>query len=243
MVAHKDIFSDTEVLRDNIYLIQQFYIDKVKSRYEEIKYCLKRNAELGMFKKIILLNEKIYSAEELGVSEEVLKTSIEQININKRMFFSDIFRNINKLQLKGYIMFSNSDIFYDNSIQNIFRSFLSLKKIFFALTRYEYKKGENLSNCKMCEVKRRSQDTWIFHTNISIGQDIIKKTRFQLGKLRCDTVLAGTFKRQKFIVTNPVFDIKTYHFHTSEIRNYIKNKEDHVHGRGSVVDLLYRRRR
>ena len=49
-----------------IYLVQQFFIHSNKERFKEIKYCLKQNIQLHFFEKIILLNEKIYSKEELG---------------------------------------------------------------------------------------------------------------------------------------------------------------------------------
>ena len=52
---------------EEIYLFQQFFIHPEEEHREEIRDCLRRNIGLGIFKKIYLLNERIYTKEELGV--------------------------------------------------------------------------------------------------------------------------------------------------------------------------------
>ena len=63
----------------NIVLIQQFYIPKIKYRYNEVKEVLKRNVENKYINKIILLNEQIYTGKELGIESN----KIQQINLQK----------------------------------------------------------------------------------------------------------------------------------------------------------------
>ena len=53
-------------INDPIYLIQQYYIPIDKTRCEEIKKCLLYNCGNNAINKIILLNERIYTSEELG---------------------------------------------------------------------------------------------------------------------------------------------------------------------------------
>ena len=105
-------------IENPIYLIQQFYISNNKNRLKEIQICLKLNIKIKIFTKIILLNEKIYSKEELNLNEEEMKNII-QINTGHRLMYSDIFWCVEKLKLNGYIVFANSDIFYDLSLIHI----------------------------------------------------------------------------------------------------------------------------
>ena len=46
---------------ENIYLIYQYFVPSCEKRKKEINYCLKKNYNNENFKKIFLLNEKIYS--------------------------------------------------------------------------------------------------------------------------------------------------------------------------------------
>ena len=50
---------------DKIIYITQFYIPENIDRYNEIKYCLNKNYNNKYIDKIYLLNEKIYTDEEL----------------------------------------------------------------------------------------------------------------------------------------------------------------------------------
>ena len=81
MVTFLEVSPKTQLTKnkcqDNIYLFSQFFVHKDEKRNEEIKFCLKKNVENKFIYKIILLNEKIYSEEELGVSSE----KILQINL------------------------------------------------------------------------------------------------------------------------------------------------------------------
>ena len=98
----KDIYSEKDYNDDPIFLINQFFIHKNKERNKEIKFCLKRN--INNFNKIYLLNERIYSNEELGLEKEDMN-NIEQITINKRLTYKDFFDFIKKLNIKGYYVF------------------------------------------------------------------------------------------------------------------------------------------
>ena len=133
----RDIYQKEDYNDDPIFLITQFFIQKEEKRREEIKVCLKRN--INKFKKIFLLNERIYSNEELGVEKEDM-VNIEQINIDKRLTYKYFFDFIKKLNIKGYYVLSNSDIFFDDTINNLRKTTLSEVKSFRALLRFEYNK-------------------------------------------------------------------------------------------------------
>ena len=71
---------------DNIYLIYQFFIHPNTKRNKEIQLALQINIKNTLIDKIYLLNEKIYTCDELGISQNDMK-KIEQININKRILY------------------------------------------------------------------------------------------------------------------------------------------------------------
>ena len=52
--------------QSKIYLLYQYFKPNDKLRFKEIIYCLKKNIENPFIDKIFLLNEKIYSKNDLG---------------------------------------------------------------------------------------------------------------------------------------------------------------------------------
>ena len=99
----------------HINVIMQFYIDNNNARQLEIQQCLFLNCNNNSIDKIYLLNERYYSDYELGITSN----KIIQININKRLSFECIFNSIQEYNIDGYIIISNSDIFFDKSIENV----------------------------------------------------------------------------------------------------------------------------
>ena len=180
---NNDKLKDNTYNEDPIYLFQQFFIHSNKERYSEIKECLRRNILLGLFKKIYLFNERIYTNSELGLNNDEMK-QIEQINIGMRMNFSICFQKIKQLNIKGYIVLSNSDIFFDKTVVNVRRSCLSETKSLYALLRFEYLNQEKLGFCKLFTYTNRnipredSQDVWIYHTNFTPNENSIDYYNF-----------------------------------------------------------------
>ena len=101
-----------------IILVYQFFIHSDKQRNNEIKQCLKFNIANRNISKIILPNERIFTHEELGIKSN----KIIQVDIKRRLKFSDIFELVDKMKLKGYIITCNADIFFNNTLTNIYSS-------------------------------------------------------------------------------------------------------------------------
>ena len=96
--------------------MMQYFVPKDNNRLKEIQFCLKKCMDNKYIDKIILINEKKYSNEELGFSEEYAnkkENKLEQIINEKRLNFKDIFDHIESLSLNGFVVFCNSDIFSD----------------------------------------------------------------------------------------------------------------------------------
>ena len=211
-----DVISETKHNNDNIYLFIQFYIDNNINRYNEIKDTLKKNIKLNIFTNIILLNEKIYTNEELGLTNEEMKT-IKQIDVKKRLTYAIVILVIKlyKKYINGYIVIANNDILFDNSLLNIRHTSLSKKSGLYALSRFEYSKIEDQNNLELYKLdagSSMSQDTWIFHTNFVPLN--FKLFDFELGRLGCDNRIAYLFWKSGYTVYNEPYIIKTYHIHS-----------------------------
>jgi hypothetical protein len=226
---NKDTITKIPHNNDDIYLINQFYMDIDKTRLQETRMTLKLNISLRLFKNIYLLNEKIYTQEELDLPK-IEMSNIEQINIKKRLTYSDVFKFVKSYNLNGYIVIANSDIFFDKSIINVRNTSLSKKKAFYALSRFEYFKqyGNKLNLCKLVTNTYWTQDVWIFHTDFLINPEQIKLCDFQFGKVGCDNKIAYLFYSFGFTVYNEPYIIKTYHNHSEQYRNQKEREKERI---------------
>ena len=129
--------SISEYNPEPIHLFQQFFIHNDADRQKEIELCLKKNVENNFIDKIYLLNERIYKEDELKVSSK----KIIQKKIKTRLTYKKLFNYIHKKNINGYIVFSNSDIFLDDTINKIRKTEFHKKKNFIGLLRYDYGKG------------------------------------------------------------------------------------------------------
>ena len=243
---------------NNIYLFQQFYISNNKLRYNETKYCLMKNYNNKYISKIYLLNEKIYTNKELGISDNTNVLNINnlhnntkntdlsnnlnitknlennkiiQVNINKRLMFKDVIDYVKNNNIEGYIIISNSDIYYNETLLNIYRFNLKNKRAALCQLRIELK--TNLFKIK--PYASTSQDTWIYHTNNKINTD--KYFISYLGVSSCDGYMTYCLRKENFKLYNFPNLIKCFHVHReagrdSPLRNTkIKNFDYRLKGK------------
>lgn len=203
----------------NINLFQQFYINKIDERQNEIRKTLLYNCNNNLINKIYLLNERIYTDEELGVKSDKIK----QIVIDKRMTYQDVFTFVENNNIDGYIIISNSDIFFDKSIKNIQKCQVIKDKKVYCLNRFNFD-SKNLSGLDLDLSGRPDcQDVWIYHSkfnNILFNKDIFD---IELGIPGCDNKIIYLFKLLGFNCYNEPEIIKSYHFHKIMTRNYDQN--------------------
>jgi hypothetical protein len=215
----------TRQCEDKIILITQFFIHKDSQRNYEIKYCLQKNCDNHLIDTIYLLNERIYTPEELGVSNT---TKIIQINIQNRIRFKTLFDEIETQNMNGIIIAVNSDIMLDDSIEKIKYSTVFLpshKKTMITLLRYEYTDDyvpfdTNCSQSKLFGPRGDSQDTWIIHSRNNIPKQYRNLFDFQFGIPGCDNKCVFLFHFLGYDVYNDPLVVKTYHFHKSKQRDY-----------------------
>lgn len=208
--------SDYGIINNKINIFCQFFINPNKERHNEIIFCLLQNVQNNHVDKIYLLNERIYTENELG---GISSHKIIQVNINKRLTYKDVFNYVDKNNINGFFCIINSDIFFDETLKHLHLTNLSQEKYMFSQLRFEF--DNKTKNTYINETINCSQDTWIFHTNFI--KDIINNIELfniDLGKSGCDNKLLYFLNMIGFKIINHPYFIKTYHYHSSQIRNY-----------------------
>ena len=210
--------ADAPNIQDNeIHVFTQFFVHRKDTRNEELRYCLKENQANPFVYKIHLLNERLYTLKEMGLSTN---DKIHQENIGKRLSFQSVFQYIRENKIKGYCVMMNSDIFLDESIKYIITSTLHEKKQMMALLRYEFDIKKNKEHATIFGPRGDSQDTWIFHTSQNIKMSQEKAFTFDFGRPGCDNKIVYILSILGYQVINDPRIIKTYHFHRSIMRDY-----------------------
>jgi hypothetical protein len=199
-----------------INLFTQYYLDSNSERQNELFYCLIRNT-LNNFKSIVVLVEN----DEV---EEIIKkhfSTCQPINIGKRASFNDYFSIMGKDEYYNDInVMSNSDIFFDNL--DIIKDYIANvpKNTCLALSRYDYHSDTNI----VPFLRADSQDTWIFKGNPKVRTEL----EYGMGIAGCDNKLAYDIQAHGYNLLNPSYTIKTFHLHTSNIRNYLNDKNEPI---------------
>ena len=200
-----------------LWWVTQFYTTEKKRRVRELKRCLEVNTASPLIDKIILLNERV---EDFAGHDK-----IEEIVIGKRLTYDEVFKRIADFPDDVMVAFANADICIDDATWTNLWS-VNLENKFLAMLRYDVPGSDDIKDAKLFGPRPDSQDTWVIRAADvkSRGSDIWKNLEFKFGHMGCDNAIALEMLRQKFLVINPSLTIKTWHFHSSEVRNY--NEKD-----------------
>jgi len=218
-IMHSPITTKWEEKKDKIILLTQFYISGNQPRHAEILKCLEFNLENRLIDVVYLITERDYSDEEMNISNSPYKSKVIQVNIGRRMKYSDAFDIIETKSISGYIIIANSDIFFDSTLENLYTSGLRANKKLFSQLRFNYT-DTDLSACSIFGPRGDSQDSWIFHSDYNIIKSHRKIFNFQLGIPACDNHIIYLFMILGYKVHNEPYLIRTYHNHQTEVRTY-----------------------
>jgi hypothetical protein len=203
-----------------LWLVQQYYKPSVARRRKEIDACLKANVENPLIDRIVLLNE------EACLPAPFKTVKVEERVLGKRLTYADVFRLIAEAAPPGAIVaFANSDVFLDTSSTRLLWS-ADLTNKFLALLRWDVEGTDEaaLAAAKLFGPRPDSQDCWI------VAADSVRAAfkddasfaglDFPFGQGGCDNAITLELLRRKFVVANPALTLRTYHYHTSAVRNY-----------------------
>ena len=205
----------SDVNNDKVNLFIQFFIPQSHVRRNEINTCLKNNVKNPFISRIYLMNERIYTDQELGSSSD----KIIQVVTPRRMNYSDVFNYCDSIKITGYIIIANADIFFNITLGNIFKSDIHLKPIMMAQMRYEY--SHSPLKIKLYEnITGGSQDAWIYHSDFNNRLANNAAFNFMLGMPGCDNHITYLFKLLNFKLINDPAAIMCFHYHSSNIRTY-----------------------
>lgn len=229
-----------------IHVFTQFFIHRSHVRNAEIQECLRRNTLNPNITKIHLINERIYTTEELGNNTSSKICQI--VTTGKRLKYQDVFSYIRKHNIIGFHVITNSDIFFDDSLGNLGISEISEQKKMFALLRYEYTPQPTIKDITPSHTKDftifpsdvtifgprfDSQDTWIFHSKFPITEKQERAFNYEFGKPGCDNKIAYLISILGYEILNDPTFIKTYHYHTEQKRDY--NAKDVIPNPWAIV--------
>lgn len=192
-----------------MWLIQQYFKSNTARRTREIQSCLSRNLACDFIDTVLLLNECVYP--ELA-SHPKLQTSV----IGHRLTYYDVLKTIQEVVPEGdYVIFANSDMYFDTSLSACWRVGMGEKSIFIALLRWEETTGQ------LFGPRSDSQDAWIVARDTVMRMSISEEVfGFPFGKSGCDNALALAMMQNRCLVANPALTIRSWHVHASNVRTY-----------------------
>ena len=162
-----------------------------------------------LFSKIVIINETNQKIDIIDESDQLIVV----VNTDKRYTFNDFFLYSNQHTSDETInILINSDIVIGEQFDTISLT----EKQAICLSRHEIL-DENKYGVV---VGGGSHDCWVWKGTIV---DIIGN--FQMGKQHCDGILANELHVNGYILKNPLYDMKIYHLHISNVRNYTFAKD------------------
>lgn len=205
----------------DITLFQQFYIPDSQERRDEVNSALYLNANNASISRIVLLTERFFTPDELGIGED--HTKVVQEVIGHRMRFSDVWDYIENNGIKGYVAVAHADIFFDRSIEECRSAMLHTTPCVVALTRHEYSssaEGQLDASPLFSRCPERCQDSWIWHTEGMKTPSAKKRQVFDIpiGILTAGSGNAYLFGMAGATLYNDPKRIRTYHMHQSGFR-------------------------
>ena len=206
----------TGIRPNQTWVFTQFFKHANAARFAEIKECLARNCACPYVDKIVLINEKDFSAEFKDIPGSA---KIQQVITGRRLTYADFLEYVHDdVPNDVFVALCNADIYFGDSLADLHKINMSDRML--GLLRWD---TDAQGDSKIFGPRADSQDTWIFLSNsIKSRKWDYSKFKFQLGQAGCDNAFAGHILRQKFLISNPAVSFKTFHLHNTNIRNYSK---------------------
>jgi len=200
----------------NTNLFVNFYHDKKLARQKELEACIFSNIENPELNNItIIIEDKdIYRLQKfLHSIKSCNLRKISLTSMGKRPSFNDYFK-LTEGHPDDINIISNTDIILDTESLKKLKKW-NWKNYCLALSRWDFTSKLRDPKSAILFNRADSQDTWILKG--SFPQ--IKNFCYGMGVPGVDNSLAHHLSN-KYDIINPSLDIKTYHFHLTNSRNY-----------------------
>jgi hypothetical protein len=206
----------------SINLFVNFYVDRSPERQAELLFCLAENLRNKEIDKVHVILDELHIPHFTDFlkqhnfwKNEYFMIKLQLIKSDKRPSYNEYFQLTRTYSIPDDInMIANTDIFFDTESLMTLRKWKWKPNTCFALCRWDLKNLDP-KNAKFFD-RPDSQDVWITKG----GFKNIAGAEFTLGIAGCDNKIASLLSSY-YTVLNPSLDIKTYHLHLSDIRNYI----------------------
>ncbi|MDG1373261.1 MAG: exostosin family protein [Paracoccaceae bacterium] len=213
-----------ETAPNAINLFLPYYTPKDRDRADELRHCLERNLDSGLFARIILLVD-----DDTALLRPDRRLSI--LRLDRRPTYLDWVQE-SRRRCPGQIsILANSDIYFDDSVGLLLDLFEHQPDAFVALSRFD-KAGDVFTPHSD---PHWSQDTWAFLPREDDDGMHDKQFDIPLGAPRCDNKIAYVFATQGYSVFNPFPYIRSIHVHETNLRYYSKKGDRRVIGGMAMV--------
>ena len=201
-----------------LWLITQYYNPSQTKRRREVTACLQANLANPLVDRVILLNESA------GLVQPSAHPKITEVVIGHRLAYADVLRWIADQPEDAIVAFANADIFLDTETTKLLWS-VDLADKFLALLRWEVTGTDEAARAaaKLFGPRPDSQDTWVVDAasvRRAFPDGVPPSFEIPFGKGGCDNAITVEMLRKKFQVANPAVNLRTFHYHTSQVRTY-----------------------
>ncbi len=208
-------------------LVSTYYTSNNDKRQEEINTCLINNFNNPLIKNIYLLNDKTYNLDFITNNNKIKQFEI--VKENEKLLFKDAIEFINSYCYKDNVILSNTDIYFDDSL-NLLKD-ENLNNKVYCLLRYNINPDGSKDIFRhFGEPRSDSQDCWIFNSPLRINTNLLD---FSFGTLGCDNIFASILHDHEYKLYNPSYDVIANHLHNIEERNYSENTR--IHGNYCLI--------
>lgn len=182
-----------------VNLFINFYIDKDKARQYELMCCYFKNE----------LNPAI---DKLHIFTDQKTDKAGWIQTNGRPTFAEYFELVNVVTGPDDInIIANTDIYFDEENIELIKNNIRHNECY-ALARWDVQEDGSAVHFN----RRDTNDVWIFKGPIKEIEDC----KFTMGVPGCDNSICERIQRAGYTVKNPSIDVKTFHLHLTQVRNY-----------------------
>jgi hypothetical protein len=209
-------------------LLVGLYFDADRGRQHEFLTCIERNANNRAIAEVRVFVEQKVDRGQLLTEWPQLRSPKVRIEIaGKRLTYRYLFAYANQQVPGRRVIVSNSDIFFDHTLERL--ADYDLAGCLICLSRCDVLAD---GSWRLFEFES-SQDAWIFDAPIrEFACD------FHLGVLGCDNRLAWEARKAGLVLANPSRSIRAHHLHLTGIRRYTEAERLHGDTLGVPLETL-----